>query len=160
MNFNDLFYHEGKDLIWKVSTSRRVKVGDVAGWKDELGYVYVRVNGKLIPAHRMIWEMHYGKIPEGMEIDHINHITDDNRIENLRLVTRKDNCKNVSMSKSNKSGVVGVSWCKRTCKWFASIRVDRKEKFLGRYDKIDDAAAARKAAELKYNFHKNHGSKK
>lgn len=104
--------------------------------------------------------MHYGKIPEGMEIDHINHITDDNRIENLRLVTRKDNCKNVSMSKSNKSGVVGVSWCKRTCKWFASIRVDRKEKFLGRYDKIDDAAAARKAAELKYNFHKNHGSKK
>lgn len=160
MNFNDLFYHEGKDLIWKVNTSRRVKVGDVAGWKDELGYVYVRVNGKLIPAHRIIWEMHYGKIPEGMEIDHINHITDDNRIENLRLVTRKDNCKNVSMSKSNKSGVVGVSWCKRTCKWFASIRVDRKEKFLGRYDKIEDAAAARKAAELKYNFHKNHGSKK
>lgn len=160
MNFNDLFYHEGKDLIWKVGTSRRVKVGDVAGWKDELGYVYVGVNGKLIPAHRIIWEMHYGKIPEGMEIDHINHITDDNRIENLRLVTRKDNCKNVSMSKSNKSGVVGVSWCKRTCKWFASIRVDRKEKFLGRYDKIEDAAAARKAAELKYNFHKNHGSKK
>ena len=139
---------------------KKVKVGDVAGWKDELGYVYVRVNGKLIPAHRIIWEMHYGKIPEGMEIDHINHITDDNRIENLRLVTRKDNCKNVSMSKSNKSGVVGVSWCKRTCKWFASIRVDRKEKFLGRYDKIEDAAAARKAAELKYNFHKNHGSKK
>lgn len=160
MNFNDLFYHEEKDLIWKVSTSRRVKVGDVAGWKDEPGYVYVRVNGNLIPAHRIIWEMHYGKIPEGMEIDHINHITDDNRIENLRLVTRKDNCKNVSMSKSNKSGVVGVSWCKRTCKWFASIRVDRKEKFLGRYDKIEDAAAARKAAELKYNFHKNHGSKK
>lgn len=160
VNFNDYFNHVGKDLIWKRATSNRVKVGDVAGWKDEHGYVYIRFMGKLRQAHRIIWEMHHGPIPEGMEIDHINHVTDDNRIENLRLVTRKENCKNVSMSVTNKSGVVGVSWCKRTGKWFASIRVDKRELFLGRYEDKNEAISARKAAEVKYNFHKNHGDKK
>ena len=80
VNFNDYFNHVGKDLIWKRATSNRVKVGDVAGWKDEHGYVYIRFMGKLRQAHRIIWEMHHGQIPEGMEIDHINHVTDDNRI--------------------------------------------------------------------------------
>lgn len=160
MNFNDYFYHIGKDLIWRNPTSKRVKAGDVAGWMDEDGYIYVRIMGRLTPAHRVIWEMHYGEIPEGMEIDHINHIRDDNRIENLRLVTRQENCKNVSMSKSNRSGVVGVSWCKRTSKWLASIRVDKREKFLGRHERKDDAISARKVAETEYKFHKNHGSKK
>ena len=96
VNFNDYFNHVGKDLIWKRATSNSVKVGDVAVWQDEHGYVYIRFMGKLRQAHRIIWEMHHGPIPEGMEIDHINHVTDDNRIENLRLVTRKENCKNIS----------------------------------------------------------------
>ena len=59
--------------------------------KDKNGYVIV-AHTRLV--HRIVWETFNGEIPEGMEIDHINTIRDDNRLENLRLVTHKENCNN------------------------------------------------------------------
>lgn len=59
--------------------------------KNKNGYVQLP-NGQLL--HRVIWEVFKGEIPQGMEIDHINTIRDDNRLENLRLVTHKENCNN------------------------------------------------------------------
>lgn len=44
--------------------------------------------------HRFIWECYNGLIPEGMEIDCINDIQDDNRLQNLQLVTRKKAAEN------------------------------------------------------------------
>lgn len=44
--------------------------------------------------HRLVWETFNGEIPQGYEIDHINTIRDDNRLENLLLTTHKDNCNN------------------------------------------------------------------
>lgn len=57
------------------------------------GYKIVYV-GKRKLAHRVVWEAFNGEIPEGMEIDHINTNRGDNRLENLRLVTHKENCNN------------------------------------------------------------------
>lgn len=53
-------------------------------------------NGKKysLKAHRIFYECVYGEIPEGMEIDHINTDSTDNRLENLRVVTHKENCNN------------------------------------------------------------------
>ncbi|WP_436868476.1 HNH endonuclease signature motif containing protein, partial [Enterobacter hormaechei] len=48
----------------------------------------------------MIWEMHNGPIPQNMEIDHINRIKLDNRLENLRLATRRQNACNISTNTS------------------------------------------------------------
>lgn len=64
--------------------------GKLLGWKDKYGYI--RVNNT--SAHRMIWEAFNGAIQKGYEIDHINTIRDDNRLENLRIVTHKENCNN------------------------------------------------------------------
>ena len=50
--------------------------------------------GKFFAIHRLVYETFIGKIPDGMEIDHINAIRDDNRIENLRAVTHKENANN------------------------------------------------------------------
>lgn len=44
--------------------------------------------------HRVIWYYFNGEIPESYEIDHINGIKTDNRLENLRLVTPKENMNN------------------------------------------------------------------
>ena len=79
------------------------------------GYVRVGVKGvergtyKSLLGHRVVWQMVYGEIPSGMEIDHINGNRSDNRIENLRIVTPTENARNHGISKRNKSGVVGVA---------------------------------------------------
>lgn len=44
--------------------------------------------------HRLVWETFMGEIPKGYQIDHINTIRDDNRLENLKLVTHKENMNN------------------------------------------------------------------
>ena len=108
------------------------------------------------PAHRIAWAVFYGSWPSD-QIDHINGVKDDNRISNLRDVTHAENNKNKSMQSNNTSGVNGVRWNKADRKWRAFITVEKKFKYLGGFQEIEDAIAARKAAEVKYGFHPNHG---
>jgi len=91
------------------------------------------------------------------EIDHINGIRTDNRLVNLRSVTHRENQKNIKRSTCNTSGRVGVRWEGHRSKWRSAIKVDGREKHLGSFDSFAEASAARKAAEIKYGFHKNHG---
>lgn len=98
-----------------------------------------------------------GYIEDGMEIDHVDHDTTNNKLSNLRLVSKKVNCKNKSLYKSNKSGACGVCWHKDARKWNAYIKIDGKRKSLGYYHDVDDAIKARKDAEIEFCFHKNHG---
>lgn len=162
IDVNDyLSYDESSgDLIWQFKLSRKVVVGSVAGSKCKRdGYVKVRFDNKLHMAHRIIWEAVVGKIPEGMQIDHINHDRSDNRIENLRVVTHIENGMNQSMCVRNKSGVTGVSWHSRDKKWKAVISKDRKVISLGYFNNFDDAVAARLSAEIEFGYHVNHGRK-
>lgn len=102
------------DLIWAAKANKNTIVGSIAGCKCKRdGYVKLGFKGKLYAAHRVIWEAAKGKIPEGMQIDHINHDRADNRLVNLRLVTHMQNGMNQSISKKNKSGVTGVCWYER-----------------------------------------------
>lgn len=57
------------------------------------GYVYIYVDGKQYPAHRIIWKLETGKDPDGV-IDHINGVTSDNRVENLMDVSHAENMRN------------------------------------------------------------------
>lgn len=142
-------------FTWKVSNSNRVKAGASANCKKG-GYIIIMVKSKAYRAHRLAWLYMYGVWPEN-QIDHINHNGLDNRIFNLRETTQQENCKNTSISKNNTSGYTGVSLFKDRNKWQAYIMVDRKKIHLGYFEKKDDAALARKAAEIKYGFHPNHG---
>jgi hypothetical protein len=66
---------------------------------------------------------------------------------------------NASLGERNTSSFVGVGWRNdRNC-WRASITVNRKQIALGCFDSFDDAVSARKAAQIKYGFHENHGVK-
>lgn len=137
----------------------QIKAGSKAGYKMKTGYLSVSSNLKSQLVHRIIWEMHHGKIPDGMQIDHINHIRDDNRIENLRLVSNQENHKNISMQSNNTSGITGVYWHKAAKKWMASIKIDGKMRYLGLFSDINSAAKARLSAEKEHEFHDNHGIK-
>ena len=110
-------------------------------------------------AHRIAWAVHHGSWPE-QQIDHINGVKTDNRMCNLRDVSATENGRNRTLQANSTSGVTGVNWNKGARKWRACIRVQQKYVYLGHYRAIDDAIAARKAAEIEHGFHPNHGRSK
>lgn len=126
-------------------------------WKREGGYLYCWVDGKRKRHHIHVWEQANGPIPDGYEIDHINGQRDDNRLENLRLVTRKENMQNAKQYSTNTSGVTGVSWSKSKSRWRAYLVSEYKQISLGYYADWFDAVCARKSADNRYGFHENHG---
>ena len=155
MNWNDVFTYDNGLLRWRPGI-KCTKQGAIAGSiSKKLGYVTVRFKGVLYYAHRIIWEMHNGKIPDGMEIDHINHIRSDNRIENLRLTSRKQNSRNMSAKCTNSSGVPGVYWHKKAEKWCAIVA----GKYIGLFVSIFDAEKAVIDYRKENGFHENHGVK-
>ena len=95
-----LEYRDG-ELYWKAKThpNSSIHIGDKVGRKRISGYVQVQLFNKQNCAHRVIYEMFNGKIPEGLQIDHVNGVKDDNRIENLQLVTHKQNQQRKNYSK-------------------------------------------------------------
>ena len=136
-------------FTWKVSTSRRVKVGGVAGCQSGHGYLRIAVQSRLYKAHRLAWLYVYGAWPKD-QLDHINRNRSDNRISNLRGVTNKQNLQNASKYSHNTSGHTGVCWHKQCSKWVAQIAHNRKHLSLGLFTNIEEAVAARKAAEKLY----------
>ena len=134
-------------LTWKVHMMKP-RVGARAGSIDSKGYWYVRVNGRSMKVHRIVWAMANGRNPDG-DIDHINGIVTDNRIFNLRSVCRSENAKNQKRRKHNTSGVTGVARYGMSGKWWAYIWIDGKNKSIGYFDSIEEATEARIGAEIK-----------
>lgn len=133
-------------FIWKVSTNGRIRVGDIAGTFDSHRYIRIQVDRGLYRAHRLAWLYEYGYLPEN-EIDHVNKNKIDNRICNLREVTRQCNLRNRGNYKNNTSGVKGVYWIKKYGKWEARIPIFGKQFYIGYHDDYDEAVCHRLAAE-------------
>ncbi len=150
------FYNPINGLLYWKKSGRGRFIGKVAGTIDYDGYVRVQFEKKAYKAHRLAWMFMYGEFPEN-NIDHINGDKADNRILNLRDVGQDCNSKNSKKSALNTSGTTGVTWDKNRKKWIAQIKVDYKNKHLGRYNNKKDAIQVRKEAEKKYGFHENHG---
>lgn len=132
-------------FIWLVSNSNRVKIGDIAGVKDKSGYIKIGIKGKKYLAHRLAWFYVYEEWPK--ELDHKDQIRDHNWIDNLRELTNQYNQRNTGNRKNNKSGIKGVTFNKQNQKWFSSIMVDKRSKYLGSYSDFDEAVCARLAGE-------------
>lgn len=138
---------------WKVHWR---KDGKEAGYLDPTGYVHIRLQNTLYKAHRLAFFYMTGKWP-AQEIDHINHARADNRLANLREATRTENVKNASRRTDNVTGQTGVCFDNRKRRWLVQISYGGKNRQAGRYINFEDAVKARKAAEIKYGYHENHG---
>lgn len=135
-------YHTDGYLVNKVTRCKRnAKKGDRVGRGSPVGYRQVKVLGKMWREHEIVWIVCKGEMPD--VIDHINHDIHDNRIENLRSVTHKENIRHGSGRQA------GISVDKRTGKFVASIYVDCTKNHIGCYGKLEDALAARKEAEVR-----------
>lgn len=139
--YKDLFDYKDGALICKVSRGS-LSAGGVAGSLRSDGYIRVCINGKRIYAHRIVYEMHFGSIPDGVEIDHINGIRNDNRIDNLRAVSKSENQLNKAKYGNNSSGFTGVSLHTQSGKWVAQFMGN----YLGIFETFENASAAYKRA--------------
>lgn len=131
-------------MRWRIPR-RRARPGDIIGTRNEQGYLRVEINGRCYRVHRLIWLYVYGEWPPN-EIDHINHVRDDNRLINLRLASPSQNQANKGPTQRNTSGYKGVSWHSQCKKWNAYITVRGRRKSLGLYPDKEQASAAYKAA--------------
>ena len=127
-------------LRWKVRPADNVYAGTVAGCIDHRGYRLVRLDRRLLLAHRVAWAIHYGAWPE-CDLDHRNMDKSDNRIANLRLASRALNIANTPPRRAN--GLPkGCYRTKGRRRWYSKIQIDGKVKRLGGFDTAAEAAAA------------------
>lgn len=95
-----------------------------------------------VGGHRIVWEMHHGPIPEGMQIDHVNRDRSDNRLQNIRLATISQNHANKTAQRNNASGHKGVYWCNTRSRWIAKLVSDGRHIYIGSFKDLDKAAGA------------------
>lgn len=146
-----LFDYRDGVLYWKEQGSNNQKdLSKPAGYVCKThGYAIIKVKGVLYRSHRLIWCIFHGYEPS--EIDHINRKKIDNRIENLREVSRSENNYNHPLRKDNVSGVKGVSWNKQRNKWRVYIDVEKQRLSLGSFNDFDLACLVAEEARDKYH---------
>ena len=104
------------------------------------GYKTITINGKSYLQHRILYEKYHNiKLEIYQQIDHINQIKSDNRIENLRIVTHQQNLQNRGKNITNTTGYKNIYWNKPAKKW--QIQISKKH--YGLFDKIEDAIKRR-----------------
>jgi hypothetical protein len=132
-NFNEYLQYDPETgiITWIQAKNNRIKVGQIAGTINHTGYLHIRLDGKLYQAHRLAWFLYYGKWPTN-HIDHINGIKTDNRINNLRDVTRSENQLN---RKGHRDKTYKYyNFHKQINKWQVQKRIEGKQKHLGCFE--------------------------
>ncbi len=148
-------------FIWRISPTNRVKAGSVAGSNDRKGYSRIMVDGKKLAASHLAWNTLHPDDPvvPGEEIDHINHIRDDNRGANLRKTNSSGNSRNRSIRSDNKSGLAGLDWVEKGSSWRVQVG-PKGAAYRGMFKDLLSAAAEVFRGRSELQFHENHGAKK
>ena len=128
------------EFYWCVAPSRRIHVGDRAGWRHNQGYVGIAIDGHSYLAHRLAWLYVHGQFPIG-DLDHKNRNRADNRFANLRLASRTQNLAN-GRHKFGRSRLKGAHWHAATGRWTAGIGRNGKKIHLGYFATAKAAHAA------------------
>lgn len=138
--FHEYFNYEDGTLFWKKSPTTWIKPGSRAGSLRSDGYYEIGFLGKSWLAHRIIFLIHHGHMPD--LIDHKDRNPSNNRVENLRESDKIHNSHNSKIQVNNTSGYKGVSWDKRKGKWCARAKSNGRYMFLGYHASAQEASAA------------------
>ena len=146
--WKDIKDYEGLYQVSNLGRVKSLKFGKeriLSAATNATGYSLVALcNGKTkaITAHQLVAMAFLNHKPCGYKlvVDHINTIKTDNRLENLQVITNRENS-----SKDKKKGTskyVGVSWYKRCKKWKAQMLIKGKYKTLGYFKTELEASEA------------------
>jgi hypothetical protein len=156
----DLLHYDKETggFTWLVSKGTARKGSEAGSVRIKSGkkYRWIQVLGRQCSAHRLAFLYMTGEFPEN-DVDHRDGNGLNNEWSNLREATPAENARNQRLSKRNRSGVVGVRWLQDRRKWKASIGVNGRTKHIGFFSNKGDAIAARKAADIEFGYHPNHG---
>jgi hypothetical protein len=118
-----------------------------AGWRvaklspNRMGYFTVTFNGDKYRCHRIVWVLFNNKdIPRGMVIDHKDGDPTNNKIDNLRMITQRENTENRYSHRNGR--LCGCCYNKKLSLWQAYIKVNGKSKHLGLYKTEQEASLA------------------
>lgn len=104
-----LSYDPETGIFRRLFSSGGAIAGSMPGAVDSHGYRQIKIDRRLYLAHRLAWYYAHGEWP-AMCIDHINGDKSDNRLCNLRHVTKAENCQNRRIaSRDSRTGFLGVS---------------------------------------------------
>ncbi len=155
-------YRNDGRLVWKKRPMHHFKnfhsakafnakrEGSFVGRTAADGSIVTGLNHSLVRVHRVIYKIFHGREPE--QVDHVNGNPSDNRIENLRPATNKQNSNNSKRYSNNKSGYKGVApYLRKGIQrgYTAQITHNYKKHHLGVFDSAADAHEAYKEAAIK-----------
>lgn len=148
-------FGKASGLIWRINRSGGTKALSNAGYLRKIrahrSDWYIGIDNVEFAASRLIYFMSTGVDPGSSQVDHIDRNPHNNNISNLRLdSTGELQSHNRSFSKSNTSGLIGVSWNKKKHKWVAQLQNKRKNNYLGAFDCKIEAASAYNDAVAKF----------
>ena len=145
-----------EERVW----SRVERTGTCWVWTGEKkpkGYGAIGRDGATLYAHRVVWEMVRGPIPEGMQLDHRCHEKTCVNPDHLRLVTNAQNHQNLSGAYANSTtGVRGVTRNPRNGKWVARVTFNYRNYSGGTHDTLAEAEAAAIALRKRLFTHDDH----
>jgi len=135
--------------LWKwkrVGNKSSIKFRMIDNVPDNNGYIRPTIGGKHVLQHRIMACAYIGldMSNTNIEVDHINGVKHDNRLENLRLVTHQQNQHNLTKAK-------GFYWHKNHGKWGAKICLNGQQIHLGYFNTPDEAHNAYTNAKLIYH---------
>ena len=139
---------DDKELLWKERRAG-VSTGKQAGHISSTdGYLYVCLDRTVYMVHRVLWKLLKKEEPPET-LDHIDGNPLNNHISNLRECSQKQNTINRNRTK-NVTGVAGVYKSNTKGKYYAQIKANDTNLYLGTFSSLEEAAAARRSAEIKY----------
>jgi hypothetical protein len=143
-----LFEYRDGALYWKVTANARAPAGAKAGtFNSHSGRFYVRANKKRYLRSRLIFFMHHGWFPD--EVDHVDGVRDNDRVENLRAATASENQCNKRRLRNNTSGFKNIRF--KAKKWNVELKLNNKNYYFGRYDDLELAELVAMEARNKYH---------